>query len=183
MAILDNDRINKVLAEMTGGEALEILEILADEDPTIAERIVEIFYEELHGEEGVEIEDIAADVFDELESLEVEELWEKSGSTRYGYVDPYEYSWEMIEERLDPFWEEMHRYQKLGLQAEAKKCCLGIMIGLHRFERDGENEFKNWAADAPQSYIEHTFSEWKEGKPKPEDIAEVEAMMKNGFAE
>ena len=180
---LSNDQMKEVLAEMSGDEALAIIRTLADEDSAIAERIVQIFYENLRDEEGGEVEGVAADVFDELESLEVEELWEKSGSTRYGYVDPHEYAWDMIEERLSPFWEEMRKYQKLGLSAKAKNHCLGIMLGLRRFERDGKNEFKDWAADAPQGYIDRTFSKWKESEPKPEDIAEIQAIIRGGFAE
>lgn len=180
---LSNDQIKEVLAEMSGDEALAIVRTLAEEDSAIAERIVQIFYENLLNEEGGEVEGVAADVFDELESLEVGELWDKSGSTRHGYVDPYEYSWEMIEERLAPFWEEMRRYQKLGLPAKAKNHCLGIMLGLYRFERDGKNEFKDWAADASEEYIDRTFSKWKESQPKPEDIAEVKAIIRSGFAQ
>ncbi|MBC7084539.1 MAG: hypothetical protein H5T95_13800 [Firmicutes bacterium] len=89
----------------------------------------------------------------------------------------------MIEERLALFWEEMCRYQKLGLPAKAKNHCLGIMIGLYRFERDGKNELKDWAPDAAQEYIDRTFSKWKKSQPKREDIAEVQAIITSGFAQ
>ena len=44
---------------------------------------------------------IADEVFYELDSLEVEDVWDQSGSTRYGYVDPNEKAWEMLEDAIE----------------------------------------------------------------------------------
>lgn len=38
----------------------------------------------------VDLEDIASEVYFELDCLRVEDVWDQSGSTRDGYVDPYE---------------------------------------------------------------------------------------------
>ena len=41
-------------------------------------------------------ETIASAVYLELNRLDVEELWDRSGSTRHGYVEPNEMASEMI---------------------------------------------------------------------------------------
>ena len=41
-----------------------------------------------------------------LDSIEVEEVWDRSGRTRNGYVEPTEMAFQMSEEALDPFIEE-----------------------------------------------------------------------------
>ena len=42
------------------------------------------------------VEEIADGVFWELDTLEVENVWDNSGPTRYGYVDSGEKVWEMV---------------------------------------------------------------------------------------
>jgi len=68
----------------------------------------------------VEVEDIADWVFYELDSLEVEDVWCQSGSTRYGYVDPNEKAWEMLEDAIEYYLVELKKYQELDLEEEAK---------------------------------------------------------------
>jgi len=69
-----------------------------------------------------------------LDSIEVEEVWDRSGRTRNGYVEPTEMAFPMFEDALDPFIEEMKKYQKLSMFAEAKNYCIGILKGISRFE-------------------------------------------------
>ncbi len=35
-------------------------------------------------------------LYDQLDSLEVEEVWDRAGPTRHGYVDPSEAAYEML---------------------------------------------------------------------------------------
>lgn len=56
----------------------------------------------------------------------VEEPWDRSGATRNGYVDSSDTSWEMFEKALDPFLEELRRYQNLSMMKQALNYCMGV---------------------------------------------------------
>ncbi len=173
----DNAGIN-IFDAISADDAYQILQKLANENPVVAKRIEEIAEVSLR---GVDIEDVADDVYYDLNSLEVEDVWDNSGSTRDGYVDPTEYAWEMFEEALEPYMEDIKKYQKLSMSVEAKNCCMGILKGIYKFETESTSEYKDWAVDAPSGLFEQVLDEWKEGQKSPEDIAEVEEYVEDNF--
>ena len=164
---------------ISSDDAFDILRRLAREDQEIAKKIEQIAIEYL---ESVDIEDIAFEVYYALDRIEVEEVWDNSGNTRDGYVDPTEMAWQIFEEALEPFREELRKCQRLLLYAEAKKHCLGILEGIYKFEKESPSEYKDWAVDAPREYFEQVMKEWKSGQNNPEDVAEVEDFIKKNFA-
>ncbi len=123
----------KVLDKINGHDALIILKALASEDRSIAKRIEQIALEYLR---DIDVENVASQVYHALEGIEVEDLWEQSGSMRYGYVEPSDRAWEMFEEALEPFTNELNRYFELSLENEAKKYCMGILKGIDQFGKD-----------------------------------------------
>lgn len=175
----DNAGIN-IFDAISADDAYQILQRLANENPVVAKRIEEIAEVSLR---GVDIEDVADDVYYDLNSLEVEDVWDNSGSTRDGYVDPTEYAWEMFEEALEPYMEDIKKYQKLSMSVEAKNCCMGILKGIYKFDTESTSEYKDWAVDAPSGIFEQVLDEWKEGQNSPEDIAEVEEYVKDNFSD
>jgi len=82
-----------ILDKIDADDGLAILKILAKEDTSLLKKIEDAALEYFS---EVEVEDIADEVFYELDSLEVEDVWYQSGSTRYGYVDPNEKAWEKL---------------------------------------------------------------------------------------
>ena len=164
---------------ISSDDAFDILRRLAREDQEIAKKIEQIAIEYL---ESVDIEDIAFEVYYALDRIEVEEVWDNSGNTRDGYVDPTEMAWQIFEEALEPFREELRKCQRLLLYAEAKKHCLGILEGIYKFEKESPSEYKDWAVDAPREYFEQILKEWKSGQNSPEDVAEVEDFIEKNFA-
>ena len=164
-----------ILDEINEGEAYIILRRLAVEDNNIRKRIERIALDYLS---AIDTYEIAEHVFDELNSIEVEDLWDQSGSTRYGYVDPNDRAWEMFEEQLDPFIEQMEKYQNLSMYTEAKKYCLGILRGIYKFEKDATTDFAEWAVDAPHNYFEVVFEKWKKKHKEKDDIKELKDLIK-----
>jgi hypothetical protein len=81
--IKDTLTAENIFNEISTDDAYSILRILAREDPEISKRIVRIAEEYL---KDIDIEDIACDIYYDLNNLEVEDVWEHSGSTRYGYI-------------------------------------------------------------------------------------------------
>ncbi|NGX43594.1 MAG: hypothetical protein K940chlam7_01892, partial [Chlamydiae bacterium] len=80
-------------------EALRILEILCRKNAEILKRTEELFLNRIR---EVDVEEIAEEVFSDIDFIDVEDLWDKSGSSRYGYTDPADAAWEMVEEVIEP---------------------------------------------------------------------------------
>lgn len=163
-----------ILDSITSADAMTILRILMARNKELKGEIRKIALEVLSDTNPAKI---AVDVMDALDCIEVEELWDRSGSKRYGYVDASEESWEMFEEALLPFLNTMTKYQKIGLTKEAKDYCVGIILGIQRFEADSRSEFKDWAIDAPQHFMGEVFEKWKNGSPGEDEIAQVRAIL------
>jgi len=109
----------------------------------------------------------------------VEDVWDQSGSTRYGYIDPVDMAWEMFEGAIEPYLDELKKHQELELDEEAKKCCMGILKAIYRFEKECESEFKDWAVDAPAENFTQIFDGWKGSCKNPKHIQEMKAFIKN----
>ena len=129
---------------------------------------------------GVNSDDIKADVYYKLDMLSLDDIGSRSGRTRHGYVDPYDAAWEMFEEALYPFIDEMKKNQQRKLPAVAKSHCIGIIKGLWSYEKDSISDFKDWVTDAPGEYVYTVIDEWKKGSPSDDDIAEIMSFVKGG---
>ncbi len=117
----------EIIDQLSHGDALAVLKTLAREDERVAARIAEIATTHLS---DVDPEEVAAMLFFDLNFLEVEEVWDRAGPKRHGYVDPGEAADEMIQEVLDPYLEELKKYQNLGMNTEANRMCMGLLLGL-----------------------------------------------------
>ena len=161
---------------ISADDALAILRLLAKEDAKIANRIEQIAIEYLS---DVDIEDIASEVYFDLDSIAVEEVWDRSGRTRDGYVEPTEMAFQMFEDALEPFVAEMKKYQELSMFVEAKKYCIGILSGIYKFENESTSEYKEWAVDAPAECFGWVVDEWKKGQKgiTDEELEEVKEVM------
>lgn len=90
---------------------------------------------------------IATELFIILDLIDVEDLWHNSGPTRYGYIDPNELAFEMVEEAISPYVEKFRKYLSNSKWEEAKIICIGILQGLNDFETKSRSQFKDWAPD------------------------------------
>ncbi len=169
----------EILEDIIAEHAYDILKRLADEDVKISKRIEELAPEYLI---KVDIDDVAESVFCDLDSLEVEDVWDNSGSTRYGYVDPYELASEMFEEALEPYIDELRKCQKLGMDEEAKLHCMGILKGIYKFEKEATTEFQDWAVDDPHTHFIQVFDEWKKGNKNLKNLDEMNEFVKKNFS-
>ncbi len=169
---------NRILDKIGAYDALVILKALAREDESIANRIKQIALEYLR---DVDIEGIAGQVFSSLETIDVEDVWEESGSTRFGYVDPTDRAWEMFEETLEPFIEELKKYLELSMHTEAKNYCMGILKGIYQFDMRSESAYKEWVEDAPYENFRRVLDDWKENCENPEDVQDMEEFVKQSF--
>ncbi len=168
----------QVLDKVSTEHANEILKRLADEDAKISKRIEELALEYLM---EVDPDGIAENVFCDLDILDVEDVWKNSGSTRYGYVDPYELAFEMFEEALEPYIDDLRKCQELSMDEKAKLHCMGILKGIDQFEREATTEFKDWAVDDPYENFIQVFEEWKNENMNPKNLEEMDEFIKINF--
>jgi hypothetical protein len=163
---------HEIINQLSPNDALAILKTLARKDETLAAHIAEIALACLG---DIDPEEIAFDLYEELDALEVEEVWDRAGQTRHGYVDTSEAAGDMIEQVLDPYLEEMAKYQALGMRDQVNAMCKGLLLGLDRFEHESTSEFKNWAVDAPGAFAWEVEDRWRAGGPTP---AEIKALKR-----
>ena len=65
---------------------------------------------------AVDAGDVASEVLADLESLSVEDVWDRAGPRRDGYSDPSEVAAEMIDKALEPYADEVEHLIGLGMQ-------------------------------------------------------------------
>ena len=166
----------EIIDHLSPTDALSIVRTLAASDEQLARRIAEMAIDHLS---KVDPEEVAAVLYYELDALEVEEVWDRAGRTRYGYVEPGEAADQMIEEVMEPFLEELAKYQKLGMNTEANRMCMGLLLGLYRFKRESTSEFRDWASDAPIIFAETVVDAWKDGASSRADVAAVKSFTED----
>ena len=176
---MNQSEMKSFLKDLNADEASRILSILLGDNQELIKKAYEIAMETVC---DVDADEISGDVYYELDGLDVDELYSHSGRTRGGYVEPYDKAYEMFEDALAPFIDEMKKSQKRGLPEAAKTHCIGIIKGLLMFDEESNSDFKDWITDAPRDYVSTVIKEWKKGNPSNEDIADVTDIMKGGLS-
>jgi len=173
-------KLRSLIKELSGEDALTILGRLAEEDQGLANRIENMAREILS---IIDFASIAEEVLWALNQIEVEELWDRSGKTRHGYIEPDEMAWTLIEEALTEYTGELNKYLRLSLLDKAKVYCLGIIKGLYLFDCDSKTEFTDWAVDIPEQFSLNLICELeKKYQDIIKDIKEQSAEMFPGWS-
>jgi len=78
----------------------------------------------------------------------------------WGYTEPTEAAWQLLDEAVEPFVEDMKRHLGLGLHEEAFEICKGVVLGLYQCRDAGGDEFLGWAEDFPAEAAGNAVTEW-----------------------
>lgn len=162
-------KIRETPAERTtGGGVLERLS--AAEAASVLKRVLGH-----HPELRSEAETLAGDVLSEVSILAIaddveaavlqfdyDDLNARAGRHSWGYVEPTEAAWELLEEAVTPFVDNMKRYLEIGLEGQARLLCQGIVLGLYRV-RGGGNDILSWAPDFPAEEAGFVLDAWGKG--------------------
>ncbi|MFH1160746.1 MAG: hypothetical protein V1733_07345 [bacterium] len=166
---------NSILNKVTPDEALEILHRLAKKNPGMIKEI------ETEAElllKKIDIKKIVDDVHSVLNGLDVEELWDRSGSHRDGYSSPEDQAVEMMEEALEPYNDEVIRYLDFGMLPEAKVYCMGVLKGIYQYEQESKSNSKDWFADIPAECFGYLLTKWKKRTTDRVDLKEMNDFLK-----
>ncbi len=166
----------EIIDQLSLHDAIAVLKTLADSDAQLARRIAEIATEQLM---GIDPDDVAAEVLQELDFLEVEDVWDQAGASRDGYRETGEVADEMIGNALEPYREDLSRYQRLDMLEEATCICMGIISGLYLFEHESSSAFKDWAADIPVFHAEDTLKKWYTKDVPQEFVDEMKSFIQS----
>jgi len=156
-------------------EATAVLRHLLEVHPELAGEAEEIARALL---QRVEYEDVAAEIEDEIRALDYEDLNARAGRHEWGYLEPTEAAWEILEEALEPFREDMKRHLELGLETEALEICKGLVLGCYRLSERAGGDVLGWAPDFPGEAAGHALEVWYTGTDHPKSRA---ARRKNAL--
>ena len=150
----------KIVDQITPGQAMSVLRNLWHSYPDFHMRIEAEIKNALT---AVNSYDVASDIESSLDSLDEEELYDRSGPSRTGYHDPGEMASIMVEEVLAPYQDQLNRYYEMGMHHEAKELCKGVLKGLYEYARNSSTPFSQYAMDAPPRCSD---GYWTNGKRK-----------------
>ncbi|WP_410511860.1 hypothetical protein PaeBR_17625 [Paenibacillus sp. BR2-3] len=172
-----NDRreatMSKYMEQLNSEQAKEVLRILCKGEAKLASRAEEIAKAFIC---DIQEDELASQVYWALEHIDVRDLWDRSGKTRFGYVDPVEKAYEMVKDALEPFAEQIHKLRDLALLSEAKKAGLGLTKGVIQFSKEGRTEFSEWAQDDPIEWLWGWLTDWEKECANEEEQACIREM-------
>lgn len=85
-----------------------------------------------------------------LRSLSSDELHGRAGRQRWGYVEPTEAAWELLDDSAETYGREIERLRALGMTDAAIETALGVVTGLYRCRGcDDSDLLLSWAPDFP----------------------------------
>ena len=172
---MKKESLKSILDNITSDQAVQILKALWEKRSDLRTTIVKEA-ESLLG--SVDPDEIAEDLFFALESIDVHELWDRSGSHSDGYTSPEDMAMEMVEEELAPFSDQIERYHNLGQHEEEKLYCMGVLKGLYRFDKEARSEFRDWASDVAGECFQFILNNWEKQKGNECFAGEMDEFIK-----
>jgi hypothetical protein len=151
--------MDDVIKNLTPEQALAVLMRLSGKESGIRDAVLAEAQNVLS---EVDPDDVAEDVYFVLDSIDVHDCWDKAGSSRDGYTSPEEAAVELIEEELQPYFDQLGRYRELGMTKQEHAYCKGVILGIYRYEQESKSEFRDWSIDIPVDCAGSLLDEWRE---------------------
>ena len=147
-----------MIEKLTVGQALKVLTRLSEKGGEIGDAVLT---EAMKVLSEIDLDGTAASVFFVLDSINVQDCWDRSGKTRHGYTSPDEAAVEIMEEELQPFFDQVAQYHELGMPEQETTYCMGVILGIFRYEQESRSGFKEWSVDIPIECAGYLLDEWR----------------------
>jgi hypothetical protein len=147
-----------LIQKLTPEQALEVVKRLSEKRKEIREAVIAEARSLLM---AVSMENTADEVFCVLDSIDMQDCWDKSGRSRNGYTEPGEAAVELVEEELQPFYDQAKRYRELDMAEEETTYSMGVILGIYRYEHESKSEFKEWCTDVPLECAGYLLDKWR----------------------
>lgn len=135
-----------VLAKLQSAEAVAVLCMLLERHPELVPEAEEIATGLII---EVDVKAVAEEVGHAILDVDEDDFEARSGSHSSGYTHPTEAAYQLMDEAIEPFLENMRRHIELGFEAAAIATCEGIVLGLYRCLGKPPNGVLGWAVDFP----------------------------------
>ncbi len=152
-----------VISKLTAEQALQVVERLCRQGGAIRDAVVAEAMDLLT---KFSPDETADEVFDALDLLDIQDCWDQSGRSRTGYTSPDEAAANIIEEKLQPFFEQVERYHDLGMPEQETTYCMAVVFGIYRFDHESKSQFKQLAEDIPAECAGNLLEEWRARNPE-----------------
>jgi hypothetical protein len=162
--------MDDLIKKLTTEQALEVVKRLAEKGGEIREAVLAEARTVLT---NIDLDQTADEVFFVLDSIDVQDCWDRSGRSRDGYTSPDEAVVEIVEEELEPFFVQVQRYHELGMPEQEATYCMGVILGIYRYEHESKSEFRRWSVDVPIECAGYLLDKWRERK---QGMVRAEAM-------
>lgn len=150
------------LASCSDAENALILTQLLDGDPTLRKRAEDIARRILRSVDITTVSDLIAE---EILQLDTEDLANRAGPRRHGYTEPTDAAWQLLEETIEPWIEDLRRRAGLGLHQAAADLTKALTRTLETADEraDGIDDclLREWAPDFPSeaaSWVERELN-------------------------
>jgi hypothetical protein len=142
------------LAVSSEAEKADVLDELVAIDDELQDRAERVARSRLS---DVETDGVASAVTAALLALDQEDLAANAGRTRYGYVEPTEAAWSLLEAAVESWLEDLTRRARLGLLDATRRLGLGIFEALKRVDQHTSNDdlLISWAPDFADEAADH----------------------------
>jgi hypothetical protein len=165
-----------VLSKLTPQQALEVVMRLSDKGGAIRDAVV--------AEAGnvlseIDLDQTADEVFFVLDSVDVQDCWNRAGRSRDGYTSPEEAAVELVEEQLQPYFDQAGRYHDLGMTEVEATYCRGVIVGIYRYEHESKSEFREWSVDIPLECAGNLLTRWRERNQYSAFNAAMDAFIRD----
>jgi hypothetical protein len=169
-------RMNDVTGKITSEQALLIVQRLCRKGGDIRDAVVA---EAISLLSEFSLDEIADEVFDALDLIDIQDCRDLAGASHDGsYTSPVEAAVDVIEEELQPFFDQVERYHDLGMIEQEAAYCKGVLLGIYRFEQDSQAEIKELAEDIPAECAGSLLDEWRKRNPDKAGVAAVEGFVR-----
>ena len=148
----------RILDALDPDEAAIVLWQLLANYPETEEAAAELALSVL---QGASFDAVADDVDDAVRSLGIEELYAGAGKHAWGYVEPAEAAWQVLEEKVQPFLEEIRRHAALGLNDEALEFTKGVVLGLYRVDVEDRCEAVAHTPNFAAEFADEAVALWR----------------------
>ena len=159
-----------VISKLTAEQALKIVVRLGRKGGDIREAVLT---EAMNVLTEIDLEETAGKVIAVLDSIDVQDCWDRSGGSRDGYTSPDEAAAEIIEEELQPFFDQVERYHEMGMPEQEATYCMGVIFGIYRYDRESKSEFREWSEDIPGECAGLLLDDWRK---RNREKASIDAM-------
>jgi ubiquinone biosynthesis protein UbiJ len=148
----------KIVEMLTAEQALDVMRRLLAKGGLTAEAITD---EAMALLSSVEVDDVAKEVTTMLNTIDVQDCWDRASNKADGYMLPEEAAGELLAEILDPYLDQIESYHIGGMHHQEQHYLEAVLRGIHDFEHKADSEFIEWCGELPVEFASGIIKSWR----------------------